>query len=157
MRRLIVNKIAAKVGGEIEIPSGQTIRNNGTSVGFGISTASDTIPSEGGAATTNVVQGLLKGWIRFDGTGTIAIDDSFNYASIGDNGTGDYTATLSTAMGNVNYAPVAGAGDVDYGAKIDLEHSATNTTTAMRLRTAGTNSGTGDTDLVAIHIAGDLA
>ena len=157
MSRLIVNKIDAKVGGEIEIPSGQTIRNNGTSVGFGISTASDTIPSEGGAATTNVVQGLLKGWIRFDGTGTIAIDDSFNYASIGDNGTGDYTATLSTAMGNVNYAPVAGAGDVDYGAKIDLEHSATNTTTAMRLRTAGTNSGTGDTDLVAIHIAGDLA
>lgn len=157
MSRLIVNKIEAKVGGEIEIPSGQTIRNNGTSVGFGISTASDTIPSEGGAATTNVVQGLLKGWIRFDGTGTIAIDDSFNYASIGDNGTGDYTATLSTAMGNVNYAPVAGAGDVDYGAKIDLEHSATNTTTAMRLRTAGTNSGTGDTDLVAIHIAGDLA
>ena len=157
MSRLIVNKIEAKVGGEIEIPSGQTIRNNGTSVGFGISTASDTIPSEGGAATTNVVQGLLKGWIRFDGTGTIAIDDSFNYASIGDNGTGDYTATLSTAMGNVNYAPVAGAGDVDYGAKIDLEHSATNTTTAMRLRTAGTNSGTGATDLVAIHIAGDLA
>ena len=157
MSRLIVNKIEAKVGGEIEIPSGQTIRNNGTSVGFGISTASDTIPSEGGAATTNVVQGLLKGWIRFDGTGTIAIDDSFNYASIADNGTGDYTATLSTAMGNVNYAPVAGAGDVDYGAKIDLEHSATNTTTAMRLRTAGTNSGTGDTELVAIHIAGDLA
>ena len=110
-----------------------------------------------GSNQTSIQQGLIKGWIRFDGTGTIAIDDSFNYASIGDNGTGDYTATLSTAMGNVNYAPVAGAGDVDYGAKIDLEHSATNTTTAMRLRTAGTNSGTGDTDLVAIHIAGDLA
>jgi len=157
MSRLVVNKIEAKVGGEIEIPSGHTIRNNGTSVGFGISTATDTLPSEGGTQTTIVVPGLLKGWIRFDGTGTIAIDDSFNYASITDNGTGDYTATLSTAMGNVNYAPVAGAGDVDYGAKIDLEHSATNTTTAMRLRTSGTNSGTGDTDLVAIHIAGDLA
>ena len=110
-----------------------------------------------GSNQTSIQQGLIKGWIRFDGSGTIAIDDSFNYASIADNGTGDYTATLSTAMGNVNYAPVAGAGDVDYGAKIDLEHSATNTTTAMRLRTAGTNSGTGDTDLVAIHIAGDLA
>ena len=116
-----------------------------------------TVVGEGGSTTTNLQQGLIKGWIRFDGTGTIAIDDSFNYASIADNGTGDYTATLSTAMGNVNYAPVAGAGDVDYGAKIDLEHSATNTTTAMRLRTAGTNSGTGDTDLVSIHIAGDLA
>jgi len=121
------------------------------------SASSMTVVGEGGTNTTNLQQGLIKGWIRFDGTGTIAIDDSFNYASITDNGTGDYTATLSNAMGNINYAPVAGAGDVDYGAKIDLEHSATNTTTAMRLRTSGTNSGTGDTDLVAIHIAGDLA
>jgi hypothetical protein len=110
-----------------------------------------------GSNQTSIQQGLIKGWIRFDGSGTIAIDDSFNYASITDNGTGDYTATISTAMGNVNYAPVAGAGDVNYGAKIDLEHSDTNTTTAMRLRTAGTVSGTGDTDLVAIHIAGDLS
>tara|TARA_R110002073_G_scaffold307157_1_gene476649 strand:- start:376 stop:882 length:507 start_codon:yes stop_codon:yes gene_type:complete len=122
-----------------------------------------TIKSEGGAVTysgqgtTNIAQGLLKGWIRFNGTSTIAIKDSFNYASITDNGTGDYTATLANAMSNIFYAPTAGAGDVDYGSKIDLEHSATNTTTAMRLRTAGTNSGTGDTDLVAIHIAGDLA
>ena len=121
------------------------------------SASSMTVVGEGGSTTTNLQQGLIKGWIRFDGTGTIAIDDSFNYASITDNGTGDYTATLSTAMGNVNYAPVAGAGDVNYGAKIDLEHSDTNTTTAMRLRTAGTVSGTGDTDLVSIHIAGDLS
>ena len=110
-----------------------------------------------GTATTNLQQGLIKGWIRFDGTGTIAIDDSFNYASITDNGTGNYTATLSNPMNNILYAPVAGAGDVNYGAKIDLEADVTNTTTACRLRTAGTTSGTGDTDLVAIHIAGDLA
>ena len=116
-----------------------------------------TYVSEGGAVTQNTVQGLIKGWIRFDGTGTIAIDDSFNYASITDNGTGNYTATLSNPMNNIFYAPVAGAGDVNYGAKIDLEAGDTNTTTACRLRTAGTTSGTGDTDLVAIHIAGDLA
>ena len=115
-----------------------------------------TIQGEG-TATTNLQQGLIKGWIRFDGTGTIAIDDSFNYASITDNGTGNYTATLSNPMNNILYAPVAGAGDVNYGAKIDLEAGDTNTTTACRLRTAGTTSGTGDTDLVAIHIAGDLA
>ena len=110
-----------------------------------------------GSNQTSIQQGLIKGWIRFDGTGTIAIDDSFNYASITDNGTGNYTATLSNPMNNIFYAPVAGAGDVNYGAKIDLEAGDTNTTTAMRLRTAGTTSGTGDTDLVAIHIAGDLA
>ena len=109
-----------------------------------------------GSAQTSIQQGLIKGWIRFDGTGTIAIDDSFNYASITDNGSGDYTTTLSTAMGNVNYSPTAGAGDRNYGAKIDLEHSDTNTTTAMRLRITSLEA-TGDTDLVSIHIAGDLS
>ena len=123
----------------------------------GVSSAgSMTVVGEGGTNTTNLQQGLIKGWIRFDGTGTIAIDDSFNYASITDNGSGDYTTTLSTAMGNVNYSPTAGAGDRNYGAKIDLEHSATNTTTAMRLRITSLEA-TGDTDLVSIHIAGDLA
>ena len=110
-----------------------------------------------GSNQTNVQQGLIKGWIRMNGTGTIAINDSFNYSSIADNGTGDYTVTLSTAMGNIFYSPTAGAGDVNYGAKIDLEHSVANTTTAMRLRTAGTVSGTGDTDLLSVHTAGDLA
>ena len=109
-----------------------------------------------GSNQTSIQQGLIKGWIRFDGTGTIAIDDSFNYASITDNGSGDYTTTLSTAMGNVNYSPTAGAGDKNYGAKIDLEHSATNTTTAMRLRITSLEA-TGDTDLVSLHIAGDLS
>ena len=109
-----------------------------------------------GSNQTSIQQGLIKGWIRFDGTGTIAIDDSFNYASITDNGSGDYTTTLSTAMGNVNYSPTAGAGDRNYGAKIDLEHDQANTTTVMRLRITSLEA-TGDTDLVSIHIAGDLS
>ena len=109
-----------------------------------------------GSNQTSIQQGLIKGWIRFDGTGTIAIDDSFNYASITDNGSGDYTTTLSTAMGNVNYSPTAGAGDRNYGAKIDLEHDQTNTTTVMRLRITSLEA-VGDTDLVSIHIAGDLS
>ena len=157
MSRLIVNKIEAKVGGEIEIPSGQTIRNNGTSVGFGISTASDTIPSEGGAATTNVVQGLLKSWIRFNGTGTIAIADNFNCSSISDNGTGDYTKTMQSAMNNVNYAQTWGAGDVDHGAKINIAFTDANTTTTMRVRLAAAVSGNGDSSIVTNQVSGDLA
>ena len=106
---------------------------------------------------STVAEGSAKAWVNFNGTGTIATRDSFNVSGVVDNGTGNYTATLSTAMNNILYAPVAGAGDVNYGAKIDLEADVTNTTTACRLRTAGTTSGTGDTDLVAIHIAGDLS
>jgi len=47
---------------------------------------------------------IAKAWINLDGTGTISINDSYNVSSITDNGTGDYTATFSTAMTNANYA-----------------------------------------------------
>ena len=49
-------------------------------------------------------QGRAKAWVNFNGTGTVAIRDNFNVSSITDNGTGDYTATFTTAMANANYA-----------------------------------------------------
>jgi len=49
-------------------------------------------------------QFTAKAWINFNGTGTIAINDSHNISSITDNGTGDYTVTYSNAMGNTNYS-----------------------------------------------------
>ena len=49
-------------------------------------------------------QRACKAWARFNGTGTVAIDDSFNVSSITDNGTGDYTVNFTAAMGNANYA-----------------------------------------------------
>ena len=49
-------------------------------------------------------QGVCKGWINFNGTGTIAINDSFNVASITDNGTGDYTVTWTTSFATAYYA-----------------------------------------------------
>ena len=113
--------------------------------------------AEGGSATTNTVQGLLKSWIRFNGTGTIAINDNFNCSSITDNTTGDYTMTMQTAMANADYSQTCGAADVDHGAKINISYSTANTTTAMRIRLAAAVSGNGDSNGVTNHVAGDLA
>ena len=163
MSRLIVNKIEAQVGSEIEIPSGQTIRNNGTSVGFGLTSpfaTNTTSTSEGGAATTNVVQGLLKAWARVNQQSTVAINDSFGWTSLTDNGTADLTNNLSVTMGNTNYAPTAMMNDGNYGGVIQGEYGATNTTTAMRTRTCNNwhdGSATSDTNGIYYHIAGDLA
>ena len=123
------------------------------------SASSMAVVGEGGSTTTNLQQGLLKSWIRFNGTGTIAINDNFNCSSITDNGTGDYTMTMQTAMANTSYAQTCGAGDVDHGAKINIDYSdgATNTTTAMRIRLAAAVSGNGDSNVVTNHVAGDLA
>jgi Phage T7 tail fibre protein len=45
-----------------------------------------------------------RAWVRFNGTGTVAINASGNVSSITDNGTGDYTVNFTTAMPDANYA-----------------------------------------------------
>lgn len=52
---------------------------------------------------------VIKAWINFNGTGTIAINDSFNASGITDNGTGDYTITWDTNFANINYSFVGSA------------------------------------------------
>lgn len=47
-----------------------------------------------------------RAWIRFNGTGTIAINDSGNVASITDLGTGNYRVTYTTAMSSTDYCVV---------------------------------------------------
>ena len=47
-----------------------------------------------------------RAWIRFNGTGTIAINDSGNVASITDLGTGYYRVTYTTAMSSTEYCVV---------------------------------------------------
>jgi type 1 fimbria pilin len=50
-----------------------------------------------------------RAWVNFDGTGTPAIRASGNVTSITDQGTGDYTVNITTAMPDANYSAVATA------------------------------------------------
>ncbi len=59
---------------------------------------------EGTSATTNLQQGLTKAWCKFQGSGTIANDDSFNVSGLTDNGTGDYTVAIDNDMANDDYS-----------------------------------------------------
>lgn len=52
-----------------------------------------------------IVHGTAKAWANLDGTGTIALRDSLNVASVVDNGTGNYTFNFGNNMTNANYAP----------------------------------------------------
>ncbi len=49
---------------------------------------------------------VAKAWVNFNGSGTVAIRDSYNVGSITDNGTGIYTVNFSTAMTDTNYSAV---------------------------------------------------
>ena len=50
---------------------------------------------------------VAKAWVNFNGTGTVAIRDSYNIDSVTDNSTGNYTANFTTSMANSNYATAA--------------------------------------------------
>lgn len=51
-----------------------------------------------------------KAWVDFNGTGTPAIEASYNVDSITDNATGDYTVNWATDFSSANYAAAAMCG-----------------------------------------------
>ena len=65
-----------------------------------------TVTSEGGSATMQLQQGVIKSWINFNGQSTVAVRESFNAASLTDNGEGEYQYSYVNSMADGNYAPM---------------------------------------------------
>tara|TARA_R100001163_G_scaffold15151_4_gene13772 strand:- start:7034 stop:7423 length:390 start_codon:yes stop_codon:yes gene_type:complete len=59
-------------------------------------------------AMSTVAEGSAKHFCIFNGTGTIAVDNSFNNASLTDVATGQYTVAVTNAFSSIHYA-VTGA------------------------------------------------
>ena len=124
----------------------------------GVTTAgSILVTGEGNSTTTNLQQGLGKGWLNFNGTGTIAITDSFNIASITDNATGDYTNTLSNAMANSNFCYTALGGNTSGALSVRIENANNRSTTTIDILSYNTSSQTTDFADMNTLFHGDLA
>ena len=118
----------------------------------GTASGSITLPGEGGTVTTNLQQGLAKHWIHFDGTaGTPAAADSFNHASITDNGTGSYSSNVTNNMANANFAGFGFCNNQNWGNG--------NQTTSLLLFESKNDDGDGmeDTNRISMAMIGDLA
>ena len=113
------------------------------------------INSEGGAATTNIAQGLLKAWANLDGSGTVGVNDSFNTTSITDNGTGNYTVTIANDLANGNGA-MSGYSIMDGLVYGDINDVSSAGTFRMRV-VVGNSNALMDPDEFHVLIAGDLA
>jgi len=122
--------------------------------------------SEGGAVTHNIAQGLAKQWLHFNGTGTIAIVDSFNTTSITDVATGEYTVTIANNMANIGYSKTAsGAQNNAVGPqiiKVDYGRNGNDyiapTVTAYRIQNfKAEEANAADTEYVNATAHGDLA
>ncbi len=66
-----------------------------------------TAPKLDGAQSGSAPIYAARAWVNFNGTGTPAIRASGNVTSITDNGVGDYTVNLTTAMADANHSAVA--------------------------------------------------
>ena len=83
---------------------------------------------------------MCRAWVNFNGTGTVAIRASGNVSSITDNGTGDYTVNLTTAMPDSNYCVVASGRRSDAYKAYGNVNSKVNSTSAANI-TVGVEDG----------------
>jgi len=124
----------------------------------GVTTAgSISVTGEGNSTTTSLQQGLAKGWLNFNGTGTVTITDSFNIASITDNTTGDYTNTLSNPMNNSNFCYTALGGNTSGALSVRIENSNNRSTTTIDILSYDTNPSIIDFADMNTLFHGDLA
>ncbi len=122
----------------------------------GVTTAgSISVTGEGNSTTTNLQQGLAKAWMDLNGSGTIALRDSNNIASVTDNTTGDYTASYTSAMGNANYSALNSCGVSSVITASVRQH--TIAAGSYRLEMNETGGAASDSTYVHLGIHGDLA
>ena len=118
----------------------------------GTSTAgSIAVTGEGNSTTTNLQQGLNKAWAFVQGSDG-SFKDSFNYGSVTDNGTGDYSYTFTNNMGNGNFSVAAMVNASDNKGVT----RGTNSTTGHDINVFNTSNSAVDTASSFIT-AGDLA
>ena len=158
MSRIKVDDIPGTSGTNSAITlSGANSTINGTLAVTGVHTVGNNAiyTSEGTAVTQNLVQGLIKFWLNFDGESTISTRDSFNISGVTDNGEGQYTPAYSNNMSSVNYSM---GNNTDYNGTefpINCKNYATGT---HLIQTVDIDlSSYMDHDLVNVHGMGDLA
>ncbi len=112
-----------------------------------------------GETATRAVSGVAAAWVNFNGTGTIAIRDSVNVASLTDIGTGQYYANYTNNMANGDYS----------FASYNSSNPASGMTSFANHYMGGNDLGTGrigvsnysasfvDSDIVTIQVNGGLA
>jgi len=121
----------------------------------------DTLETGAGAdiATSYVVNGSAKAWANYDAN-PAGFRDSFNSASLTDNGTGDFTTAFTNSMSNDDYAFTSSSSDGNSsGTNYNLD-AHTFTTSSVRADSFYNNAsscGQQDNDLNHLAIHGDLA
>ena len=88
---------------------------------------------------STVAEGSAKAWVHWNGESTAAIRDSFNFASLSDSGTGDYTFSYTTSQSDTTYCSTV---------------STSRASNAQALISSSTTFNTANIDSVSVHDEG---
>lgn len=101
----------------------------------------------------DAIKKIVKAWVNFNGTGTVAIRDSFNVSSITDEGTGHYKVNFTNAMPDINYSYTIG-GTISTGGAIWAYIIPAQTTSALSIHTQFYDTTHTDALTVCVQIFG---
>jgi hypothetical protein len=97
-------------------------------------------------------QAALFAWVNFNGTGVIAINGSYNVASLNDNGVGDYTINFSTAQASANYAIAGAANEGTVATTVGPQSSTALQVGSCRVLMTNYNSAANDSNPVCVIV-----
>ncbi len=89
---------------------------------------------------------IVKVWVDFNGSGTIAINNDVNVSSLTDHGTGDYTVTFATDFAAANYASIITSGSNSH----QLNTSAVGSQRFSTTNASGVNEDTGNVHMIIV-------
>ena len=90
--------------------------------------------SQTSAATSFTANLLCKGWVNFNGQGTVSIRSSSGVNSITDNGTGNYTINYSSALSSAEGCSVMGGGRGDSNFNMHVETDTTPSASSIHIK-----------------------
>jgi len=99
--------------------------------------------------------GMAKVWVRFDGTGAISINGSYNVTSLTDIGTGNYQINVADDFSGATYCVVAVAAINGARRYTDCASNSANTAGVLRVVTTTSTGTLADSDLVCAAAFGD--
>ena len=140
--------------------SGEGVTLAGTLAVTGIHTVGTNAvaTSDGGAATTSIVQGLAKARVRYNQDTSTKID-SFNVDGYTDSVAGKSIIVFTSPMNNATYNAITDGTDTDVGSAYDQTHSEAFTSSQFQVSHGVYSTGAVTTDFVlgqaVVH--GDLA
>ena len=116
----------------------------------------DNIATLAGVSTSmaNAVNGSAKAWVNFNGTGTVAIRQSYNVSSITDNGTGDYTVNFTNAMTDTNFSICASSNEftTTFNGGQRVANCCAPSSSSARIGITYQNGGVGDQPIVSVAV-----